>query len=553
MQIDVIITYEYDAEDNLTRITYPLDAEHSSGKQVNYTYNARNQLETVTDWADRVTTYHYDRAGRLIGITRPNGTACVIELDAAGQPLSQRETSAGRLFHYQKFKYDLAGQIEEKFTARGAHEREDPAFAATYDVDNRLLTVNGQSVTHDNDGNMTLGPITAESGNVTLSYNARNQLTSAAGVTYTYDAEGRRRTMTDAGGTSRYTIDPNGALSRLLVRHAPDGARTYYVYGLGLLYEATKSGTDPETTITYHFDQAGSTVVRTDDLGRDVGRAEYSPYGDLTWQNGDMNTPFLYNGRYGVMTDPNDLLHMRARYYSPDLKRFLNADPIGLAAGPNLYAYCDGDPISRLDPDGQFWFLIGAAIGGGLDYAAQVTSNYASGQTGSAAWTNVNLISIGFSAAGGALTGGIGGIVSNQVATVARRAVINGVANAFVSANVQVAKNAAGVNGASGQEDVFSGMGNSAAWGAITGVGASLVGDAIEGIAAYGTAAYRSTAWNSGSLASKQFATGGSVTVNSSATGWVRPTAVAVGGGISNSISNWPWNPLPTSSTGKKE
>jgi RHS repeat-associated protein len=113
----------------------------------------------------------------------------------------------------------------------------------------------------------------------------------------------------------------------------------------GLLYEAN-------TTKTYHFDQVGSTLARTDDSGKVIGQAEYSAYGLTFWKQGDMATPFLYNGQAGVQTDPNGLLNMRARYYSPYLMRFLNADPSGFSGGPNWFAYADGNPISKSDPFG---------------------------------------------------------------------------------------------------------------------------------------------------------------------------------------------------------
>jgi RHS repeat-associated protein len=67
-----------------------------------------------------------------------------------------------------------------------------------------------------------------------------------------------------------------------------------------------------------------------------------------------METPFLYNGQAGVQTDSNGLLHMRARYYSPYLMRFLNADPIGFSGGSNWFAYAGGDPISKSDPYGLY-------------------------------------------------------------------------------------------------------------------------------------------------------------------------------------------------------
>lgn len=338
-----LLQYRYDANNNLTRLTYP------DGKEVHYTYNSRNLLATVTDWNGRVTTYTYDRLGRHTGTIRPNGTANQIAHDPAGQITSIRETSGGKLISYLRYHHDVAGQIERRFRAPFIHSGwQHPAFTATCDDDNRLATVNGQSVIHDDDGNLTYGPIRQDAGHINLVYNSRNQLIHAGGISYTYDAEGRRRTITGTAGTTRDVIDPNAALSRLFVRHHPDGSQTRYVYGLGLLYEVDEA----ENTKTHHYDQIGSTILRTNDTGREIGRAEYSAYGILFLREGDMATPFLYNGQAGVQTDPNGLLHMRARYYSPYLMRFLNADPIGLSGGLNWFAYADGNPISLNDPFG---------------------------------------------------------------------------------------------------------------------------------------------------------------------------------------------------------
>jgi len=344
-------------------------------------------IATVTDWNNRVTTYQYDRLGRLIGITRPNGTTAALARDAADQLNSIRETSGEKLISYLRFDFDAASQIDRRFRAPLVQSGwQHPTFTGTYDDDNRLATVNGQAVTHDADGNMTNGPIRQDSGHLNLTYNSRNQLTSADGLSYTYGAEGVRRTTTTStttsSGTTRDVTDPNSAMSRLLVRHHPDGSKTYYVYGLGLLYEVDQA----EQTKTYHYDQVGSTIVRTNDSGAVIGKAEYSAYGICFWKQGDMATPFQYNGQWGIQTDANGLLNMRARYYSPYLMRFLNADPIGFSGGSNWFAYADGNPISNNDPFGlwswnQTWGVV-KALGGIAEVAVGVSIGAATSWTG---------------------------------------------------------------------------------------------------------------------------------------------------------------------------
>jgi RHS repeat-associated protein len=46
------------------------------------------------------------------------------------------------------------------------------------------------------------------------------------------------------------------------------------------------------------------------------------------------------------------LYYMGARYYDPDLGRFISEDPIGIAGGHNLYAYANNDPVNSMDPSG---------------------------------------------------------------------------------------------------------------------------------------------------------------------------------------------------------
>jgi RHS repeat-associated protein len=95
---------------------------------------------------------------------------------------------------------------------------------------------------------------------------------------------------------------------------------------------------------------------------------------------------FLYNGEYGVLTDENNLLHMRARFYNPEIKRFLNEDPI--QDGLNWYAYAGGNPINRLDPSGES--LIAAAIILGATAIGMWSSNVSQLEENVGDWSKIN-------------------------------------------------------------------------------------------------------------------------------------------------------------------
>lgn len=336
-----MIGYGYHPSGELASITYP------GNKTVNYTYDDFGRLWHVTDWASRVTTYTYDNASRLTRIDRPNGTYRVQEYDAASQMRFIKEyKSTGSVFTFQELRYDADGRITSNFI----HPK-PPAITLAfddllYDADNRLSTWNGQGVTFDADGNMTTGPL--PSGAISANnygYDSRNRLTSAGGSGYRYSPDGARVEITGTGAAT-FVIDPNAALSRTLMR-TKGGVTTYYVYGLGLLYEETAGATK-----TYHADQIGSTLAITNDSQTVTDTWTYSPYGTIVARAGSTDTPFQFNGEMGVQTDASGLLHMRARYYNPRLMRFVNADPIGFSGGMNWYAFAGNDPVSRMDPFG---------------------------------------------------------------------------------------------------------------------------------------------------------------------------------------------------------
>lgn len=98
-----------------------------------------------------------------------------------------------------------------------AHAGNVPQRTMTFDDDNRLATFNGQNVTNDLDGNLTWGSGTSDTF-VAFGFDSRNRLTNVAGTTYTSDPAGNRVALSNATGLTRFVVNPNSALSQILLR-----------------------------------------------------------------------------------------------------------------------------------------------------------------------------------------------------------------------------------------------------------------------------------------------------------------------------------------------
>jgi YD repeat-containing protein len=121
-------------------------------------------------------------------------------------------------------------------------------------------------------------------------------------VNYTYDAANNRISLTSDTGTTSFVYDTSKDQSHLLVRTDANGKSTYYVYGKDLISEESENGYK-----VYHYDLRGSTVALTSQSGKVTDRYTYSTYGEMASHTGSSDTPFLYDGRDGVMTDENGL------------------------------------------------------------------------------------------------------------------------------------------------------------------------------------------------------------------------------------------------------
>jgi RHS repeat-associated protein len=99
----------------------------------------------------------------------------------------------------------------------------------------------------------------------------------------------------------------------------------------------------------YLADALGSVTALADENGAVKTTYSYDPFGQVAAGGEASDNPFQYTGREN---DGTGLYYYRARYYSPELQRFISEDPIGLAGGVNYYAYAGNSPLSHVDPVG---------------------------------------------------------------------------------------------------------------------------------------------------------------------------------------------------------
>lgn len=136
----------------------------------------------------------------------------------------------------------------------------------------------------------------------------------------------------------------------------------------------------------------------------------------------------------------NDDMH--ARYYSPNLGRFLSVDPVGGKVGSsqswNRYTYVTNNPINGTDPTGEVaWF--GAAAGAAIDLGFQMIVEKKSIK-------EVNWVSVGVSAASGATGVGLSRVVAKNVAKSAALRVAANTAGSAVIGGAATTANTVGTN-----------------------------------------------------------------------------------------------------------
>ena len=150
---------------------------------------------------------------------------------------------------------------------------------------------------------------------------------------------------------------------------------------------------------------------------------------------------YKYNGKELITNHGYDQYDYHARGYYPAIMRFTSVDPLAEADyETGMYVYCGNNPIIRIDPDGRFWnYVIGGAIGAGVDYASQVAVNLVEGKGIKESLTQVDGKSIMVSAVAGAT--GVGLASLTQKATTVYK--LGSASSKVVNASTSVLSDAA--------------------------------------------------------------------------------------------------------------
>ncbi|MEZ4528365.1 MAG: RHS repeat-associated core domain-containing protein, partial [Desulfobacterales bacterium] len=398
---EVTVSCAYDNNGNRTEVS-------TASGTTYYTYDSRNRLETAraggltasyTYYPDgkkhRISypnmtdvTYNWHPSDRVASVRHEYGTAVFSEYtytyDANGSRTRQTELQNG-VTRTTDYSYDDADRLTE-FTVRTGTDTESTQYTFEgYNRKSETVTENGitvksrtyaydetdriTSVTDDTDPDspQTVTYACDRNGNTVLKSDSR---IADGDITFVYDSRDQLVQVTRGPPENRTLLgqyDYNYAGLRVRQRFGDRGNTDYFYDGSAVIEErdaVTKSLTaryryadrlislDTGTEKQYcHHDALGSTVNLTDQAGNVQVSYLLDPWGNVTQQTGGSVNRQIFTGKEH---DGNTgLIYFGARYYDPEIARFLTQDAYlgeqGTPPSLHRYLYAYSNPTAYID------------------------------------------------------------------------------------------------------------------------------------------------------------------------------------------------------------
>ncbi len=369
-----------------------------------FTYTARDQISQAGIPGQTV-SYGYDPDGNQSHIYLPNGIRSDLYYGSNGLRSSYYNivNATGAVLSAYDYVFNADGQITSTYEGTSTDPASNNATVENFGYDGQGhltsevrtgLVPENISYAYDGVGNRI-----AESGsylNGTFRYDADDEVTSFtysgtsyASATYGYDADGERTSQVTGlspgfgGYATQFGYDFAGNLTGIA---AAGSSPVSFVYdGLDRQFGWQSGGSqldyqlDGDTTLTETnqttarvnlygnglvssggesllYDGLGAVRQTTNGSQNVTWSAAYYGFGQTIASGGSTVDHYQWGASSGYRSDgfgPADaapLQKVGARYYDPTLGCFLTRDT---ELGQKPYAYCDGDPVNCVDPDGH--------------------------------------------------------------------------------------------------------------------------------------------------------------------------------------------------------
>lgn len=308
-----------------------------------------NLISSITFDGKEKLSYAYDNMGNISKVYDNGELAIRYEYDGLNR-LSREDNkylSKTTLFLYHDG--NLIKKREFPFTLKGILELEElESLDTIYEYQgDRLIKYNGNSCVYD-----ASGRVSNYLGNA-VSWDGFGYITKIGNTTFTYYLDGRRKSK----NSLTFKYDTQGKLlstSDMQFIYDTTGVCGVKYNGNTYLYRKNAQGdiiaildNECKIVVKYIYDAWGNHVV-VDNEGNEITNASHV---------GNKN-PLRYRGYYYDVE--TKLYYCKTRYYSSELCRWISIDSVQYLVpqrinGLNLYAYCDNNPVNRVDYNGNSW------------------------------------------------------------------------------------------------------------------------------------------------------------------------------------------------------